>query len=482
MRLLLVSITGMRGFYINCITVEDISNDSTCFLGVDIPGVSSANDLGREFITGFMQNTNSTRGEDSLKLIITTFSGPTFVSIKITNSQVQWTVYLQQGQTQVVSVPQSSEMIGSARFPSSILINSDNDISVVSVNEKPLSVGSAALLPVPQLGTKYYVVTPTGKQKCSYKEFAVINYGFRNKIIINFKCRVMFTGEVFSPNKKLTITLEPYQALQLQSEDDMSGTMLISEKPIAVLSGHSCVGQDNMCDHAYEQLPPLSNWGKVFLVPPLKAKPNSDFAYVVAARWNTYVTYISGQAKYRKKLGSGEVFVIEVKPSTPISISASAVIQVLYYHTGDMTQPLEHGSFIISLKDTSTFCTSYSVYGLVNFDNSAAIVAKTSATSEITLDNQPLSNIHWTQILGSQYSWGLTTLGNTLTSHIVEHPNTAFALLSFGNAYQRAYGTSTICTQGMCGKRSRKIQGVHMFEEVMEGENRNVSFTDPLAV
>ncbi|KAJ1132326.1 hypothetical protein NDU88_010648 [Pleurodeles waltl] len=414
------------------------------------PDSSRANDLGREFITGFMQNTNSTEGANNLKLIITAFSGPTSVNINITSTSTQWTVSLQEGETRAVTVPQSAEMIGSARFPSSILITSDKDISVVSVSEKLQSAGTAVLLPVSKLGTQYYVLTPTGTRRCSHKQFSVINHKFSNKVILSFRQHVTFTEDMYVPKKKLVLTLEPYQALQLQSQEDLSGTKVVSEMPVAVLSGHTCMWQGSMCDHVYEQLPPVSRWKKSFLVPPLVAQYKSDSAYVLAGRKSTQLRYVSGHVKYNTKLERGEVLEILVKPLTPVFISASEPIQVFYYHSGGISQSQQVGSFFISLSGTSEFCKSYNVYGLANFENSAALVANTSASGGVTLDDQPLSNIQWRRIPGTDYSWAVVNFDTARNSHTLKHPGAAFEVLNIGTVTQRAYGTSAICTEGMC--------------------------------
>ncbi|XP_069505257.1 IgGFc-binding protein-like [Ambystoma mexicanum] len=410
-------------------------------------GVTLANNVGREFITAFMQNTNSTGSQDNLKLIITAFAGDTFVNISITNTTARWTLSLKVGETKSVTLPQSSEMIGTSIFKSCIHITADKDISVVSVNEKPQSVGTAALEPVTKLGTRYYVVTPTGKRKCSYKEISLINYKFRNIVTLIFPCRITIIGEVSTPKKKFTVTLDPFQAFQLQSEDDLSGTRVVSQMPVAVLSGHSCIWQYNMCDHVYEQLSPVSNWGNIFLVPPLGDQTSSDIAYVVASDKNTHLHYISGNVKHSVKLQRGEVFQIQVKPLHSLSIIASSEIQVLYYHIGGMNQSQQLGSFFINLLDISQFCTSYRVYGLVSFSNSAVIIANASSSSGLLLDGQPLQSIQWSKLPATGYAWGMVSSNATLNAYTVNHPDTAFGLLDIGMAKQRAYGSSAMCTE-----------------------------------
>ena len=50
----------------------------------------------------------------------------------------------------------------------------------------------------------------------------------------------------------------------MQSDDDLTGTRVVSSKPLSVLSGAkwSSVGAEYMGDHLLEQLPPVTLWGK----------------------------------------------------------------------------------------------------------------------------------------------------------------------------------------------------------------------------
>ena len=55
---------------------------------------------------------------------------------------------------------------------------------------------------------------------------------------------------------------------QLQSNDDMTGTIVTATSPVAVFGGAlwTSVGHSTMGDHLVEQIPPDESWGKEFFV------------------------------------------------------------------------------------------------------------------------------------------------------------------------------------------------------------------------
>ena len=77
-------------------------------------------------------------------------------------------------------------------------------------------------------------------------------------------------------------------------ELDMSGTSIVSDKPLTVTSGHECVyipSTECCCDHIIEQIPPTITWGRDFLLTPFAERINGPFYKIIAAESQTTVTY-----------------------------------------------------------------------------------------------------------------------------------------------------------------------------------------------
>jgi len=67
---------------------------------------------------------------------------------------------------------------------------------------------------------------------------------------------------------------------------DLSGYFINSSKPIAVYAGHACAFVPDVpltffCDHVVEQIPPVSELGKLHIVPPIAGRdPNAGYVQI----------------------------------------------------------------------------------------------------------------------------------------------------------------------------------------------------------
>lgn len=83
------------------------------------------------------------------------------------------------------------------------------------------------------------------------------------------------------------------ETLLITSSSDLTGTIISSNKPIAVFAGHQCaqvpVGR-TACDHLVEQIPPSTSWGYTFLLNPLAVRESGDIYRVVSIYDDTEVS------------------------------------------------------------------------------------------------------------------------------------------------------------------------------------------------
>ena len=64
------------------------------------------------------------------------------------------------------------------------------------------------------------------------------------KYVLCFSVQVVFDGTAYGPGENFQVTLSKYQAFQFQetSRNDISGTMIMSNRPVAVFSGNQNAG------------------------------------------------------------------------------------------------------------------------------------------------------------------------------------------------------------------------------------------------
>jgi hypothetical protein len=186
------------------------------------------------------------------------------------------------------------------------------------------------------------------------------------------------------------ITLNQGQTYQLRNTGsalhDLSGTMIVSDRPIAVFGGHQCANIPPgfaACDYLVEQLPPTVTWGKTFVTMPLATRLHGDtFRFLASADGITIhvngapvATLMSGQ--FHEQLIAG-----------PAQISADQPILVAQYSNGSSFDGVASDPFMMLIPPVEQFLTSYAFTTPPpefprNFVN---VVARDAAVGAIALD------------------------------------------------------------------------------------------------
>uniref|UniRef100_A0A8C0GEC3 VWFD domain-containing protein n=1 Tax=Chelonoidis abingdonii TaxID=106734 RepID=A0A8C0GEC3_CHEAB len=417
------------------------TSQEKCRWTLTLQGLVSARES--EFITVLMQNHLPSYGSKDFKLFITGYIPGTFVTISVNEADFFTTVTANPEQTVSVMIPAFVELAGSNISDRTIIIRADHEISILALNYKTYTADTTVVYPVEKLGTEYFVVTPLGNPDGLDKQFAVVAWKDPTIVEVYLKGAVTFQRKAYKAGTKLVIPLGAYQAVQLQSRDDLSGTKIVSQNPVAVYSGHICVAKHTKCDYVSEQLLPVSSWGTTFIVPPLSFQPKYDLVYVTASQ-HTRIDYQSGRARDTKVLVAGEVVTFEIKFPNPLYISASAGIQVVFFCAGGSKGKIVYDPFLLMIPDVSGYCQTYNIHGQDQYDNYAIITAKTSESGGITIDNEPLGVIAWRPIPGTGFSWAEYNLGKGFKRETMEHPTSPFGLLSIGISSKSGYGSAAI--------------------------------------
>ena len=167
--------------------------------------------------------------------------------------------------------------------------------------------------------------------------------------------------------------------LLYQSYADLSGTKIVADAPLTVLSGHQ-VGQVplgvNDADALVTQLTPTITWGKTFLLSPQPGRNNGQFYKVVAYRNNTNISRKCGNSNtINTTLTAGQVYQFNTSGTTYCSVISNRPIYIAqigpstFYnggHSGDPTintiPPIEQ--YIHSF-EFSSFAPAYTFFSLL---------------------------------------------------------------------------------------------------------------------
>ncbi|XP_061117702.1 IgGFc-binding protein-like [Conger conger] len=388
-----------------------------------------------------MLNTNAEeKGKN--QLYITSYLSDTNVLVTVNNSSFKKELTMQGGKSETVEVPSDTELRGTGKYSKTVMIQSNKFITIVSSNQKKNSVDTSLVYPVTELGQEYYIFTPSAT---GYpKELAVFALQGSTSVTVELKCAVTFEDITYKPNEKLTTQISASEVLYLESNEDCTGSRVVSRKPVGVLSGHACAGKESRCQHTFEQLLPVENWGTSFIVSPLEFQSLQDSVFVFASQ-STRFTYQFGPKSQISVLKAGQWKEIPIGRNPPLVISSDQPIQVLFYcNGGDLSDGSEFDPFIMNIVPTEKFCESYTLEGFTNY---ALIIAKTKDIKEVQFDDKHPS-FNWQQVHQTEYSWAHYTYENG--HHTLKSPSAPIGVYSVGTVDQNSYGTPAACGSLIC--------------------------------
>ena len=145
-----------------------------------------------------------------------------------------------------VTVPNRLQMMSSGRGRNAILVTSTQPISVAAYNRAGTSCGGFLVLPVTGLGRAYHVIG--WNDPSEFVQMGVAALNDNTTVHVTFapepQLEVLFEGVRYRQRDTLTVTLDAHETLQIQefNGNDISGTRVISNQPVAVFSGNFHTG------------------------------------------------------------------------------------------------------------------------------------------------------------------------------------------------------------------------------------------------
>ncbi len=175
-----------------------------------------------------------------------------------------------------------------------------NPLSNVGVFSNDASV----LLPTPGLGTEYYTATlpqiTDGIEPVYRGYFTVIAIDEESTTVTITPAGPTLAGSgipALTAGQTHSVTLQRGEVLNVESntadEVDLSGSHILSDRPVAVFSGHvaAVTAQECCADHLEEQMPPLTSWGTQYVATRAWERGyEGDYWMVVASENDTTVT------------------------------------------------------------------------------------------------------------------------------------------------------------------------------------------------
>lgn len=251
-----------------------------------------------------------------------------------------------------------------------------------------------------------------------------------------------------------TVYLQKMQTYLLSSTQDLTGTVIVSNKPITVLGGHECaevpIGIQH-CDHMIEQIPPTLTWGQSFFTVVLNERGTSEFYRMVAAEDSTTVTqncfsldapelqyansmYIASPSDFKE---------ITISPNMYCYLQADKQIFVAQYDFGNEITNDYGDPSMISIIPNEQFTTNSTIMfnAYRNFSNFITVIVQQKVIpTDIEVDNGILSG-QWRTLYCSEgeVCAYVQLVPVSIGAHSVSFSGT-FAVYVHGLESSRGYG------------------------------------------
>lgn len=329
--------------------------------------------------------------------------------------------------------PSSSNVIGNLGIH---IVAADN-VTVYGFNSIPYTTDAYLALPTAVLGEEYLVMAfPTTLQGYG-SEFAIVGTAESTIVTITPTATVgtRIAGVAY------TITLNQGQTYELQapnSGNDVSGTLITSDAPVAVYGGSVCTDVPNSstyaCNHLVEQMPPTSAWGKAFYTEPLATRTKGDtFRFLVSVDGTT----ISLNGSTLTMLNRAKVYQMELTAAS--EITSDQPILVMQYSNGTTYDGASSDPFMMLVPPFEQYLTGYTITTPASgfSPNYVNVIAPTAGASSITLDGTSITSSLFKQIGSSSYSGAQVPLA--IGAHNLAG-SVPFGLVSYGFAPADGYG------------------------------------------
>ena len=221
------------------------------------------------------------------------------------------------------------------------------------------------------------------------------------------------------PGQSYTVMLDQLQTYQIESALDLTGSKILSNKPLSVFAGHECADIPagvSYCDHLFEQVPPTSTWGKAFFLMSSNSasRTSPEWYRIVSSEPSTTISMTCFLQDDFLHSFSYQVYIVSVRDfeQFPVEqdhycyVSADKPVLVMNYAYGGSANRGWGDPFMMMILPTEQYITNTTVnfYAFENFTSDITIVAlqqDVPAIGSVLLDDISVGS-GWTQLYCSE--------------------------------------------------------------------------------
>ena len=357
------------------------------------------------------------------------------------------TTSIKAGKVFTFTVPRSFRMEETRIEKKGIEIKSTAEIAVIGANYAFASSDAFLALPTTTLGKTYVVATRlnSGGTSQNLVNIGIISQRDGTKVTITLKTKGYFSylGSTYTNGQSFTITLAKLETFHLMHNNDLSGTIITSSYPIAVVSGSPCenIGVSH-CDYLASFLLPVKKWGKQYiLVPAIESKSTGDF-YRVFASQETVVRSRGLTANLRR----GEFLEIDlIKNELSSFVSCSKPCQVVQYLKGSPLyhNQVNHDPSSIILPSTEQFASSYKAVPMMKqeqFVHYIIIIIEEKNKDTLRLNKASNVKLNWQKVNDTEYAWAIHNISAPTDVESCDDEKFGVIVAGYGLTYSQSYG------------------------------------------
>ena len=312
----------------------------------------------------------------------------------------------------------------------------------------------------------YYGVSNEAKSNARYSQILLVGCRDDTTVTITPTHNVQLPDNPQLSNSSLvnvaagsshTVTLHSLQTLLIAAVDvDLSGTKIVTNRPLTVVGGHECANVPatyDDCDPISTQVPPTINWGTNFLLTPLYSRINGQRFNVITSEDATSINVICSfnQSNEIKLIGDeGDVHSFDIDPNQFCNCECSSPCYVseLAFSQSYMSSNIYGDPLLMTVPPISQYPHSVTFTTLPDMPTNfySIAVPADSYYNDTVIINGILTTLNWTPIRDTNgvitgYGYNTTANGNYTISH--SHPNGKIYVSAYGFAPNGGYGYLT---------------------------------------
>ena len=257
---------------------------------------------------------------------------------------------------------------------------SSDEMTVIGQDVRSFTSATFLVLPSTQLGITKYVYYGMLMVDSTSRRSAILVVGTENNTMMNLIATQSVTVDVgpgdnainVMSGRQYSFELNRFQTVYIATFTDLSGTKIVTDKPVSVFSGHECVlipGTANGCDHIAEQIPPTAVWGKVFYISPLLTRRSYSIK-VLAAYNSTNVSFYCNDTLEFSTINEGEFVVKTYTLQEYCAIHSTEIILVAQFSHGHDDDGVNGDPSMILVPAKMHYVSEFSVSTIRNPANS----------------------------------------------------------------------------------------------------------------